>query len=227
MSEAHPVLLVGATGLIGSLVMQQAGREPGLNLVALARRKVPVPPGVRFDVADPANWSEAVSDMAPRAVICALGTTWRNAGRDEASFRAVDHDLVVTVAQASCEAGASRFVLVSSVAADVQGSTFYLRVKGDVEAAVSALGFERIDILRPGLLVGPRGGERRIREQLAIVASPLTDRLLHGSRRRFRSIDARHVASAALQFTREIEPGRFVHEYDAITRAAARLSTSG
>ena len=131
--------------------------------------------------------------------------------------------MVVTVAEAARAAGAHGFVLVSSAGADPQGSTFYLRVKGEVEASVSALGFERVDILQPGLLRAPRTSERRLRERLAIAASPLTDRLLHGRLRRYRSIDARLVAAAALQFTREKRPGRFVHEYDAIVRAAARL----
>jgi uncharacterized protein YbjT (DUF2867 family) len=223
MSERGPILLVGATGVVGSLVMREVGRVRGPGLVALARRAVPAPPEVRIEVADPAQWAEAVSRIAPKAVICALGTTWRAAGRDEAAFRAVDHDLVVSVAEASREAGADRFVLVSSVSADPRGSTYYLRVKGDVEMAVSAVEFDRLDILRPGLLKARREGERRVKERLAMLASPLTDRLLHGGLRRFRSIDARVVAAAAVHLVGETEPGRYVHEYDGIALAAARL----
>jgi uncharacterized protein YbjT (DUF2867 family) len=223
MSEAGAVLLVGATGVVGTLVMQRAAAMPDLRLAALARRQLETPDGVELHVSDPAAWREAAERVMPDAVICALGTTWRDAGQDEAAFRAVDHDLVLKVAEGACKGGARRFVLVSSVGASPSAGTFYLKVKGEVEAAVSALGFERLDILRPGLLRAKRGGTRRFGERLAILASPVTDAALHGSLRRYRSIDAREVAAAALQLTRELEPGRFVHEHDAIRRAADRL----
>jgi uncharacterized protein YbjT (DUF2867 family) len=224
MSDPRRVLLAGATGLVGTCTMQAAGAHPSLRLVALTRREVPIPRGTRMEmmVADPAGWPDAVKAIAPEAVICALGTTRRKAGSEEA-FRAIDHDLVLRLATAAKEAGASHFVLVSSVGANAAGKSFYLRVKGEVEAAVTQLKFRRLDILRPGLLRGPRAGERRPLERLAMLASPLANLLLHGDKRRYRSIDARTVAAAALQLTREKAAGRFVHENDAIVRAARQL----
>ena len=47
--------------------------------------------------------------------------------------------------------------------------------------------------------------------------------LLHGDNRRYRSIDARIVAAAAVQCAREKAPGRGLHDTDAILRAARRL----
>jgi uncharacterized protein YbjT (DUF2867 family) len=173
-------------------------------------------------VADPVGWPEAVAAIAPEAVLCALGTTRREAGSEEA-FRAVDHDLVLQLAAAARDAGASHFVLVSSVGADALSKAFYLRVKGEVEAALAKLRFRRLDILRPGLLRGRRTGDRRPLERLAQLAAPLADLALHGSKRRYRSIDASVVAAAALQLTGEKAAGRFVHEHDAIVRAARRL----
>ena len=224
MSEPRRVLLAGATGLVGTCAMQAVRAHPALRLVALSRREAPIPRGSRMEmvVADPAGWPEAVAAIAPEAVICALGTTRRRAGSEDA-FRAVDHDLVLHVARAAKAAGASHFVLVSSVGANSMGKGFYLRVKGEVEAALTALRFRRLDILRPGLLRGPRANDRRPLERLALLASPLADLLLHGDKRRYRSIDARTVAAAALQLTREKAAGRFVHENESIVRAARRL----
>lgn len=225
MSEPHRIVLVGATGLVGRSVLQAAQAHPSLRLVALSRREAPAPAGRRMEmvVADPAQWDEAIHSLAPVAVICALGTTWRQAGRDEQAFRAVDLHLVERVASAAKAAGAGNFVLVSSVGADLASRAFYLRVKAEAEAAVSKLDFKRLDILRPGLLRGARGGDRRVLERLAILASPLTDHLLHGKRRGQRSIDARVVAAAALQFAWEQGAGHFIHDNDAIRRAAGRL----
>ena len=225
MSEPRRVLLVGATGLVGTRVMEQGVGRDDVRLIALSRREAPMPPGARMEmlVADPAEWDRSVAAIAPDAVICALGTTWRKAGRDEAAFSAVDHDLVLRVARAAREAGAGNFVLVSSVGAGGNSRAFYLRVKGRVEAAVRKLGFHRLDILRPGLLRGPRGSDRRPGERLAIFASPVADLLLHGGRRRLRSIDARLVARAALQAAQEKARGAFVHDNDSIRRLALRL----
>jgi len=228
MSDPQRVLLAGATGLVGTRVMEAAREHPWLSLVALTRREAPMPRGVRMEmmVADPPGWPAAVATIAPDALICALGTTWRAAGSEEA-FRAIDHDLVLSLATAARKRNVANFVLVSSAGADAHGKAFYLRVKGEIEAAVAKLRFRRLDILRPGLLRGPRGGERRIAERLGILASPLADRLLHGDKRRFRSIDARIVAAAAIQCAHEKAQGRFIHDNDSIRRSARRLAGFG
>jgi hypothetical protein len=87
--------------------------------------------------------------------------------------------------------------------------------------------FHRLDMLRPGLLRGPRSRDRRPGERLAIVFSPILDLFLAGERRRLRSIDARRVAHAALQAAREKAQGTFVHENDAIARLERRLEGIG
>jgi len=225
MSDPRRVLLVGATGLIGTRVMQECVGRTDVRLIALTRREASMPAGARMEmlVADPAEWGRSLATVAPEAVICALGTTWRKAGGDEAAFRAVDQELVLRVAQAAKAAGVSNFVFVSSVGADLASRAFYLRVKGEVETALRKLRFHRLDILRPGLLRGPRAGDRRIAERLGIVFSPLMDLFLHGERRRFRSLDARVVARAALEGAREKAQGTFVREHDAILRLERRL----
>jgi uncharacterized protein YbjT (DUF2867 family) len=229
MSEARRVLLVGATGLVGTGVMEQSVGRSDLRLIALTRREAPMPRGARMEmlVADPAEWSESIATAAPDAVICALGTTWRGAGRDETAFRAVDEELVLRVAKAAKAAGVSNFVLISSIGADTASRAFYLRVKGEVERALRKLKFARLDILRPGLLRGARAGDRRPGERLAIMLSPLMNLFLRGDRRRLRAIDARLVARAALEGAREKARGTFVHEHDAILRLERRLDGAG
>jgi len=221
------VLLVGATGLVGTRVMEACVGRTDVRLIALTRREAPMPKGARMEmlVADPADWAQSVAAVAPDAVICALGTTWRKAGEDEAAFRAVDEELVLRVAQAAKAVGVTHFLLVSSAGAELASRAFYLRVKAQVETAVRKLGFYRLDILRPGLLRGPRAGDRRPGERLAILLSPLADLFLHGARRGFRSIDARIVARASLQGAKEKVRGTFVHDNDAIRRLERRLES--
>jgi uncharacterized protein YbjT (DUF2867 family) len=176
-------------------------------------------------VADTAGWPEAVKMIAPDAAICALGTTWRKAGKSEEAFRAVDFDLVLALAKAAREANVGNFVLISSAGASRHGKTLYLRVKAEIEDAVTKLRFRRLDILRPGLLRGMRHGETRPLEGLGRLLSPLADQFMQGPRRQFRSIDAQTLATAALQGAREKAQGRFVHDHDAILRLARRLDS--
>ena len=228
MSEAKRVLLVGANGLIGRNVIARSREVEGLAVVALARREMAFPPGVRMEMmlAEPSGWEEAVTAIAPDCVVCALGTTWAKAGRDEAAFRAVDHDLVLTVARAAHRAGAGQFITISSVGADANSRNFYLRVKGETEQALHGIGYRRLDILRPGLLRGAREEDRRLMERVGILAAPVTNLFMFGGNRKFRAVSADTVASTVLQCVREKARGRFVHEHDAILHAAGRLERS-
>jgi uncharacterized protein YbjT (DUF2867 family) len=216
------IALVGATGLIGRRMIEISSAGDEVRIVGIARREAPLPPGARMEmfVADPDRWSEVFEAVKPRALICALGTTWKKAGRDEAAFRAVDQDLVVQTAQAAHAAGVPNMVLISSAGADPMAKKLYLKVKGETEQMVSQVGFKRLDILRPGLLRGTREGDFRLLEKLAMIASPVIDPLLSGSWEQFRSIDADVVVEAALGLAQRRAAGRFTHDNDSMKRAA-------
>ena len=225
MSDAQRLCLVGATGLIGGKVIRACVGREDIRLQAIARREAQLPPGIRIEyfVADPANWHEIFEALRPKAVICALGTTWKKAGEDETAFRAVDQDLVLATARAAKDHGVERFVAVSSVGADANAKTFYLRVKGEVERELTRLRFDRLDILRPGLLIGDRQNDRRVGERLGIAAAPIANLFMHGKFRQFRGIKADLVARAAIALSKRAARGRFVHDNDAILRAANSL----
>lgn len=219
------IALVGATGLVGRALMTRCVGRRGIRLGAIARRRIDLPPGARmeFFVADTANWGETIAALKPHVVVNALGTTWRKAGQDEAAFRAVDERLVLDVARAAKDAGVRQFISLSSVGADLASRHIYLRVKGEVEQALAKLRFGRLDVLRPGLLRGDRIEDSRPAERALMLASPVTDLLLQGQFRRLRSISAERLADAILGLTAERANGRFVHEHDALLRAARRV----
>ena len=226
MSDAPlRITLVGATGLVGGHVMAQCVGREDVRLTAIARREAVLPPGIRMElfVAEPEKWGEVLEAVRPTAVICALGTTWKQAGEDEAAFRAVDERLVLDLAEASRSQGVERFVVVSSAGANAAAKQFYLRVKGEMEREITRIRFPRLDILRPGLLLGARGKDRRPAERLAQLAAPVTNLFLHGKFRQHRAIPAQTVAQAALALARRPARGRFVHDNEAILRAARSL----
>ncbi len=214
------VLLVGATGLVGREVIARGRDVPGLSLLALARREVPLPRGGRMEMmlAPVCDWPQAIATIAPDTAICSLGTTQAKSGRE--GLREIDCTLVLRVAEAAKRAGARQFVHLSSVGADPHAKAHYLSVKGEAEQGLRKLGFARLDIVRTGLLRGQREGERRVLEGIGQVAAPVADLFLHGSKRRYRSVKASDLAVALLQAVRTPARGTFEHDYDAIQRLA-------
>ncbi len=214
------VLVAGASGLIGckvTILLSAADVEVHIP----TRRMLEIlPPGTVQHIADPAEWPGLIANLNPDAAISCLGTTWSKSGKNEAAFRAVDLDLVLAFATAAKKAGARHMVSVSSIGASAKSSNFYLRTKGEAEEGLKQLGFERLDLLRPGLLTGERVGERRLGERLGILLSPFTDALMHGSLRRYRSIDSAIVANAIANLAVTGGQGTFIHENDAITALA-------
>jgi uncharacterized protein YbjT (DUF2867 family) len=209
------IAIIGATGLIGRLLLQRLAAT-GHEVHALQRRTGEGSAGTTVHAAPAEEWPGLVAQIAPEAAISALGTTMRQAG-SEAAFAKVDRNMVLAFAVAARAAGAHRFATVSSVGADRRSRAFYLRLKGEVEEELRALGFPRLDIFRPGLLRGPRGGDRRLGERMGIALSPLVNLALRGRFSRFAAIDAQVVAFA-IAATLAGEPGIFVHENREIER---------
>src|SRR5262249_28213932 len=149
---------------------------------------------------------------------CCLGTTMKQAGSEQA-FRQVDHDLVLTFARAAKAAGAQRFVVVTSAAADPRSKNFYLRVKGEVEQALERMGFQSLDILQPGPLLGLRSPVRPL-ELLATVFMPLVNLFLSGNRVAYRGISVRTVAAAALGAARSGRRGVYRYTWPSLRQLA-------
>jgi uncharacterized protein YbjT (DUF2867 family) len=223
MSDPVRICLVGSTGLTGWTLIRRAVGRADVRLIALSRRHLSLPEGARMVVvvSEPDGWPDAIAQSHTSVLVCALGTTMKAVDKDEAAFRAVDHDLVLTCARAARAAGIEHMIVVSSVGAAIGSKNFYLRVKGETEEALAKIRFRRLDILRPGLLRGPRA-ENRPLERLAMWLSPLIDPLLRGKNRKYRSIRAEVLADAILALAKEKAAGRFVHEHEAIRYALQR-----
>ncbi|MEU8776880.1 NAD(P)H-binding protein [Streptomyces sp. NPDC048606] len=190
-------LLVGATGLVGGQLLARLLRNPLYDRVTvLARRPLSVShPGldarvVDFDALGPDD-VPAVDD-----VYGALGSTIRKAGSQE-TFRRIDQHYTVEVARLARAAGARRLAVVSSQGANPASRAFYLRVKGDMEEQVAALGYPQVEIFRPSFILGPRE-ERRAGEKVGMVAASLLAPAMLGPVRPYRPVHAGRLASAMI-----------------------------
>jgi len=190
------IFLAGATGLVGQALLRALLLDPAVgSLQVLARRSPGVDhPKLATHVVD---FSALPALSGIDEVYLALGTTIKVAG-SQAAFRAVDLDANLAVARAAFKAGARRLGVVSAMGADSGSRVFYNRVKGELEDAVAALGFEGVVIARPSLLTGDRaalGQPARAGERIGAVAMSVLRPFIPAD---YRSIKAADVAHALL-----------------------------
>ena len=196
-SPPRSVLIAGASGLVGREILQGLLSDDSVAAVHSVGRR-------ELTLAHPKLTQYRVDFKALPALpgvgeaFVALGTTIKVAGSREA-FRAVDFDAVLAVAKAAKAAGATRLGVVSAMGADPRSKIFYNRVKGETEAALSALGFDTLVIARPSFLVGDRkalGQSERGGEALALNVSKWLAPLIPDN---LKAIEAAAVARALLQ----------------------------
>ena len=206
------LLLVGATGLVGCHVLRRAlADERVSSVVAPSRRELDKHPKLFAPLIDfeqlpaDADWWQA------DAVICALGTTMKQAGSREA-FRRVDHDYPVAVAQYARQHGTPTYILNSTIGASADSRVFYNRVKGEVERDLAGFGFASLTFVRPGLISGQRQafrpGERAAECVLTILAPVLP--------RTMRVNPADNIARALLESAISAQPGVQIVRSDAL-----------
>lgn len=166
------VLLLGATGLVGTELLRRLEYDQRFVMNVLARRPPDriVAAKVRWKIGNLADLRMHEQLFDVDAVVCAIGTTRRKSG-SEIEFRRIDHDIPLEAAEIARERNVPHFILVSSAGADPHSRIFYSRVKGETEEAVAALGFPSLSILRPSLLLGDRK-ELRVGEELGRFFSP-------------------------------------------------------
>ena len=208
------VLFAGGTGLVGAHAVRRLV-ERGHAVTAVGRRGT----GVATDELI-VDFAALPALPAADAAVCALGTTRATAGSRDA-MRAVDVDAVIAFADAAHTAGARHCVLVTAVGADARSGVAYSRMKGEAEDAVAALGFEGVDILQPGLLIGARD-ERRPVEAFFQAVSPVLDRLLLPAFDRYGSIPAETVGAAIVALVERGGAGVHRHENRSIRLLAER-----
>jgi uncharacterized protein YbjT (DUF2867 family) len=191
--EGRSTLVLGATGLIGSFLLERLLGSPVYGQVSLWLRRPLAKRHSKLQVENVDFEKLEQGRVEAADVYCCLGTTIKRAGSEEA-FRRVDFDYPVALARAAARDGAKRLLVVSALGADAKSRIFYNRVKGEMEDAVRAAGVPRTYFFRPSLLSGPRA-EPRMGERVGLVIGAALGPLLG----KYRPIHADLVAAAMLR----------------------------
>lgn len=189
-------LVFGSTGLIGSYLVQNLRKSDAYNKIIIFQRKAAatLDPKTQYVQMDFDKMNDFASLIKGDDVFCCLGTTMKKA-KTKPAFRRVDYEYPLQIGQIAKENGAGGYFLVSSIGADANSTNFYLHTKGDTERDINQLGFLRLGIFRPSLLLGNRN-ESRFGERFAQSLYPLFHWLLQGSLKKYRGILASDVAKA-------------------------------
>ena len=142
-------IIAGSSGLVGYNILNQLC-DKNHKVVAITRKSIS---------SLPTNASELIIDFesfliegslpdCDHVFLC-LGTTMKIAGNKD-NFRRVDFEYSLDIAIKAFESGAKKLTLISSGGADSSSKNFYLSVKGELEDSVINIGFESVNIFRPG-----------------------------------------------------------------------------
>lgn len=187
--------IIGATGLVGGQLIRILSSNSSISTIYCISRQKPdnLPDKASHIPLNSLNYS--VPD-ATQIAFCCLGTTMKKAGSKEA-FLKVDLEMVVDFARKAKEAGVTRFAVVSSIGANPKSANFYLRTKGQMEEQLKAIGFDRLVIVRPSLLLGNRN-EKRFGEDFGKVLYRVLKYAFIGPLKKYRGVEADDVAKAMI-----------------------------
>lgn len=208
-------ILLGATGLTGSLLLQKLLIDPVFSQVKVITRK---PTGIVHDkllevIIDLQNEEAYKAAITPADVLfCCIGTTQSKVKGDKDAYRAIDFDIPVKAAKYAAAQHIGKYIIVSAVGADSRSANFYLKLKGETEQAILQQSISAVYILRPSILMGQRK-ERRVMEKIAQAVMRVFSLLLIGSLQKYRAIDADTVAQSMINAAKRTETGKFIWEY--------------
>lgn len=208
----HLSIIAGSSGLVGNNILNQLC-EDNHNVIAISRKPISgLRPKATELVIDFESFLIDGSLPACNHVFICLGTTMKIAGNKN-NFRRVDFDYSLDIAKKAFESGAKKLTLISSGGADSSSKNFYLRVKGELEDAIINIGFESVNIFRPGFLTGAGGRKRAVSEKIFMKLAKFLDLVLIGSARKYRSINA-EVLARKMVSTLKSKPGVNYYYYD-------------
>ena len=203
--------LVGATGLIGSYLLQELLNDTYFDTVRiLIRRPVDIThPKLEKKIVDFNDSDSLLVALSNSDVLfCAIGSTMKKVKGDKEAYRKIDFDIPVKLARFCKMTGCEKFILVSSAGANSQSSNFYQRLKGETDEAVKGSGVKKIHIMRPSLLLGERK-EFRLGENIGKAVMTSLSFLIP---EKYKAIQGKDVAKVMLALAKKNDTGIFVHE---------------
>ncbi|MDG1681795.1 MAG: NAD(P)H-binding protein [Flavobacteriaceae bacterium] len=209
------VTLFGATGLIGSYLLEFLLKDSDIHLINVVGRnpfhlqhdKIN---NIVIDFEDVSSISNSITGS--EAVFVSIGTTMSKVNGDKIKYKSVDFDIIFNIANACKQKNINQFIYVSSLGANANSSNFYLRLKGEIDEAVAKLNLNSTSVFRPSVLLGKRN-EFRLGEKIMQFVMPLLDFMIPSNSK---AIKAEDVAKSMLNTTKKYKTGLHIYQYSQI-----------
>ncbi|MCK6204090.1 NAD(P)H-binding protein [Bacillus infantis] len=218
-------LILGATGLTGGHLLELLlGSGQYSQIKVISRRPLSIEhPKLTVYIGGFSSLEEMGDAFKADDIFCCIGTTIKKAGSKDA-FRETDLEYPLKAAHLAQEAGAARFLIISSMGADTDSKFFYNKVKGQMEEQLKTLNAFSLHIFRPSLLVGDRA-EFRLGEKAGEVFLKAAGPFMKGKLQKYKSIKALDVAkgmAAAAIRDKEARKAAMIYDSDEIARLAGK-----
>ena len=196
-------LLFGASGLVGSHLLNQLIKDTNYSKIKLFVRSVTeiIDPKVEIIKTDFNNLQNHKEDVKGDDCFFCIGTTKQNSS-DKDEYKRVELDIPIEIAKIAKLNLVNSFIFVSAIYANPNSSGDYVRFKGLVEEELKRLNFPKLALMRPSFLMGERK-EKRVGEKIGIFVFKLLSPLLLGPLKKMRPINAETVAKAMIRAANE------------------------
>ena len=202
-------VIIGATGATGKELLDLLLADNAVTeVVALVRKPLRIEhPKLNAVVVDFDKLDEWATYISGDVAFSCLGTTLKVAGSKAAQYK-VDYDYQYQFAKLAKTSKIPTFVLVSSSTANPKSLIFYSKMKGKLEEAVEALGFESFNFFRPGPLVRPNTD--RIGEKIGVSVMGFLSSL--GVLKSMEPLPVKSLAALMLRYAKNPKVGKTILE---------------
>ena len=191
-------LIFGSSGLIGSKLFNIIIENNKYELVKLFVRS-PIEnknSKVKVIQTDFANLEKQKDMITGDDCFFCIGTTHKETP-DKNEYRSVEYDIPIKVAQIAKSNSINSFVYVSSMGANPNSSSTYLKNKGQVEEELKKMNFLKLAVIRPSILLGNRK-TFRLGERIGIFIMKSLSIFFLGNLKKYKPIKVENVAKAML-----------------------------
>jgi len=224
MKQHFATIILGGTGQVGGAAVTELLAIPECREVVMVTRKpIAARSRVRNVVldTDAADFAERTTALArevlshgPASAVSCVGVGSGSRRWSEEELRRLELGVVGAFAHGCHDAGTAQFCLLSAVGSTARSRIRYVRIMGMKEDTVRNVGFTRLAIFRPGIIVGNAHTPAWVGWLGSLVPGP------------FGNIDQRILARsiAAEIALHSQEAGEVTRENAAMKKLAAQLS---
>lgn len=198
MKSTKSIIMLGATGAVGTETIKTLATFPNLNrLTLLGRRPFEAVShdaidNHKVDIFQPSTYADLVSGHD--TAICTLGVGEPSKMSKE-QFVKIDKAAVLDFAKACKVGGVTHFQLLASVGINASSKSFYLRIKGELVEELKALDFDRLSVFLPSMIITPTN-RYGFSQALILAVWPVLDKVFFGGLKKYKGVKVEDLGSA-------------------------------